>query len=137
MIAHRNSPQHGFSNLEIIVGLVIFLLAVSVVAANFTFNSKASRKNDGQIQSLQIATQYLEKAKTELGNPGLLSALLAAIGPDGYEKNSTDTLQGKVYRTSLKYKKLSPSSNLMSIKAIVTWDAGKSNFLGTVHPFGS
>ena len=121
--------------MEILVGVLIFMLVLGMVVTGHKLNTGTARKNDGQFQSNLVASSHLEKSKAELTNPTLLASLLSLMGTQSYTKTVKDTAQGKIYTVTLKYKKLAPASTMMKIQAVVTWDGNKTNLVGTLYPF--
>ena len=82
-----------------------------------------------------MASARLEHTQRQLSNPDTLKALLDLVGTGEYARTSKESLQGKDYQVTVRYRRLSPTGNLMKVRAVVTWDNGKRNALGTVFPF--
>jgi type II secretory pathway pseudopilin PulG len=129
------SRQRGFNTVEILVGMSILVIGVVIAGGYFKYNQKASKRSDAFYLTTQLASARLEQTKRRLSNPDTLKTILAEVGAGDWVETGSETLQGKVYQVSLRYRRLSPSGNLMKVKATVFWDGGKRNVLGTVIPF--
>jgi type II secretory pathway pseudopilin PulG len=128
-------PQSGFYQTEILVGITILLLVIAIVASYYKYNVKATKGSNDFYVSTQIAAAALEKAKGDISNPDTLAALLAKVADTTHTRKSTVNQQGKVFAVEVKFRKVSPTANLMRIKASVRWDATHGNALGTVYPY--
>lgn len=129
------AAQRGFSTVEVLVGMSILIVAVVLVGGHFRTNQKAARKSDAFFITTQMASARLERARRQLSDPDTLKSLLALIGTGEYSRTRKETLQGKDYVVTIRYRRLSPAGNLMKVRATVAWDKDKRNTLGTVFPF--
>lgn len=121
--------------MEILVGVTILLIVMGFVASYYKYSSKASKKSDDYYVSSQLAAAALEKAKGDISNPDSLAALLLVVADSTYSRKSTITQQSKAYVVTVKFNKVSPTANLLRIRASVKWDGTRSNTLGTVYPY--
>jgi type II secretory pathway pseudopilin PulG len=128
--------QGGFSTVEILVGMTILIIVVTVVAGYYKYTLKAARRSDSFSVTTQLASSYLEKTKRDLTDPDTLKSILALIGTGEYNRTATETIQGKAYQVHMRYRKVSPAGKLIKVKATVVWDGGRTNALGTAFPYG-
>lgn len=126
--------QRGFNTIEILIGMSILLLIVAVVGAYFRYNMKTARRSDSFFVSTELASTSLEVSKRRLSNPDTAKTLLALVEKGDYTTGRTETVQGKEYQVTVRYRKLSAAGNLMMVRATVTWDGGRTNTLGTAVP---
>jgi type II secretory pathway pseudopilin PulG len=129
------SPQGGFNQVEILVGVTIALLVTAIVASYYKYNLKATKKSDAFYVSNQVAAAALEEAKGDLSNPDSLAFLLGKMGDTTWSRNSTVKQQGKDFSVTVRYRKVSAAAKLVRIKASVTWDGTRGNSMGTVYPY--
>lgn len=129
------SHQQGFNTIEILVGMSILIVAVAIVSGFFRTNQKASKRSDAFYITTQLASARLERTQRQLSNPDTLKTMLELVGAGEYSRTDKEAFQGREYRVTMRYRRLSPTANLMKVKATVAWDGGKTNTLGTVFPF--
>lgn len=121
--------------MEILVGISILLVAIAGIMAYFQTNSQAARQSSAFYFSTTLAASAVEKAEGSLSNPDSLKALLAVVADSTHTRKSYSTKAGKTFTMQIKYRKVAAPSNLMSIKATVTWDGTMTNSLGSVFPY--
>lgn len=127
--------QGGFYQVEILVGVTILLLVMGFVASYYKYNAKATKKSDDFYVSSQLAAAALEKAKGDISNPDTLQALLVKIADSTFTRKSIVTNQNKGYAVTVKFNKVSPTANLLRIRASVKWDGTRGNSMGTIYPY--
>ena len=121
--------------MEILVGISILLVSIAGVMAYFKTNSLAAKQSSSFYFSTTLAASAIEKAEGALSNPDSLKALLAAVADSTHTRISSSKKAGKTFAMQVKYRKVAAPSNLLSIKATVTWDGTMTNSLGTVFPY--
>lgn len=129
------TPQGGFYQVEILVGMTILMLVIAIVASYYKYNLKATKKSDTFYISNQLAAAALEQAKGDISNPDTLAWLLGKMGDTTFARKDQVNQQGKDYAVTVRFRKVGTGAKLLRIKASVNWDGTRGNSMGTVYPY--